>query len=79
MIYWNLIMKIYCLDREYCGYQKIYNNLIEQEKELFLKCPECNSLAMRVQNSFFYNVYDSNSSLESLIHEFNLPKHTKSN
>ena len=59
-------MKIYCLDRESCGYENIYNDSVKQERELFLKCPKCNSLAMRVENSFFYNVYNQNSSLESL-------------
>ena len=61
-------MKTYCLDRESCGYESIYNDSIKQEKELFLKCPKCNSLAIRVENSFSYNVYNQNSSLESLFY-----------
>ena len=50
-------MKIYCLDRQVCSYQKIYNNLVEKsETELFLKCPSCNGLAIRVSNSFSYDL-----------------------
>lgn len=50
-------MKIYCLDRQVCCYQKIYNNLVERsESELFLKCPSCNGLAIRVSNSFSYDL-----------------------
>ena len=32
---WNLTMKTYCLDRESCGYESIYNDSIKQEKRTF--------------------------------------------
>ena len=48
-------MKIYCFDRDACTYTK-YLNLEELEEynleEPFIACPECNELAIVVNDAF---------------------------